>query len=241
MNYLAEINAFEQWLETNYLPSSAQLLWYKLMMLDNKAGWSEWVTVDNQRLMALIQLKREATFIDIRDKLIEAGLIEYRKGKKGFPNQYKILTFNLKVKSVVQTEVETVDIYKQNKTKQNKKKVSKKEKPKTYDDILSESGLSENIIKSLKDFIQMRTLIKKPMTNRALELCIGDLRKLSNDEETQIKIIEQSVKKNWQGLYPLKDNQTIGTNIESQNDLGDENDPNSWAYFMKKMKEKGEA
>lgn len=128
MNYITEINGFERWLETNYLPSLAQLLWYKLIMLCNKAGWCEWVTVDNQRLMSLIQLKREATFIELRDKLIEAGLIEYRKGKKGCPNQYKINTFNLKVqtevntevKSVVQTEVntevQTVDIYKQNKT-----------------------------------------------------------------------------------------------------------------------------
>lgn len=120
MNYIAEINAFERWLENNYLPPMSQLLWYKLIALCNRCGWPEWVTVDNQRLMAFIQLKREATFIDIRNKLIDAGLIEYRKGKKGSPNQYKINTFNLKVqtevetvvKSVVQTEVETVDIYK---------------------------------------------------------------------------------------------------------------------------------
>lgn len=133
MNYIAEINAFERWLETNYLPSSAQLLWYKLIMLCNKAGWCEWVTVDNQRLMALIQLKREATFIELRNKLIEAGLIEYRKGKKGSPNQYKIKTFNLKVqtevetvvKSVVKTEVQTVDIDKLNKTKQKRKSKEK--------------------------------------------------------------------------------------------------------------------
>ena len=36
MSYIDLINAFEKWLETNYLPSSAQLLWYKLIMLFNK-------------------------------------------------------------------------------------------------------------------------------------------------------------------------------------------------------------
>lgn len=133
MNYITEINGFEQWLETNYLPPMSQLLWYKLVALCNRCGWVEWVTVDNQRLMSLIQLKREATFIDIRNKLIEAGLIEYRKGKKGSPNQYKINTFNLKVqtevntvvKSVVKTEVQTADINKQ-KHKQNNKESIKK-------------------------------------------------------------------------------------------------------------------
>ena len=94
MSYIELINAFEKWLETNYLPSLAQLLWYKLIALFNKAGWSEWVTVDNHRLMALLGVKREATFISCRDRLIEASLFEYQKGKKGSPNRYKICTIN---------------------------------------------------------------------------------------------------------------------------------------------------
>ena len=106
MNYIAEINAFERWLETNYLPISSQLLWYKLMSLCNRCSWPEWVTVDNLRLMAAMQMSREATFIKVRDELIKAGLIEYQKGKKGSPNKYKIIPFTFK--SVVQTEVNTV-------------------------------------------------------------------------------------------------------------------------------------
>lgn len=94
MTYIDLINAFEKWLETNHLPSVAQLLWYKLISLFNKAMWSEWITVDNYRLMALLDVKREATFISYRDKLIEAGLFEYKKGKKGSPNRYKICTVN---------------------------------------------------------------------------------------------------------------------------------------------------
>ncbi len=94
MTYIDLINAFEKWLETNYLPSSAQLLWYKLIVIFNKAGWSEWVTVDNYRLMSIMQINREATFIQIRNKLIEANLFEYVKGKKGQPNKYKICTYN---------------------------------------------------------------------------------------------------------------------------------------------------
>lgn len=94
MTYLELINAFEKWLETNYLPSLSQLLWYKLIALFNKARWSEWVIVDNYRLMALLDIRREATFISYRDKLIEAGLFKYEKGKKGSPNKYKICTDN---------------------------------------------------------------------------------------------------------------------------------------------------
>ena len=92
MTYIDLINAFERWCETNYLPISSQLLWYKLISLFNSCGWSEWVVVDNQRLMALLDMKREATFISCRDRLIKEGLFEYQKGKKGSPNKYKICT-----------------------------------------------------------------------------------------------------------------------------------------------------
>lgn len=92
MTYIDLMNAFELWLETNYLPIPSQLLWYKLVGLFNRCGWAEWITVDNQRLMSVMQIKREATFIDIRNKLLEADLFIYKKGKKGSPNQYKINT-----------------------------------------------------------------------------------------------------------------------------------------------------
>lgn len=94
MDYENLTKAFEQWLETNYLPNTAQLLWYKMIVLFNKAGWCEWISVDNQRLMVKMQIKREATFIEIRNKLIENKLFEFKKGKKGQPNKYKICTFN---------------------------------------------------------------------------------------------------------------------------------------------------
>ena len=81
MSYLDLILSFERWLETNYLQSSAQLLWYKIISLFNKAGWSEWIGVDNRRLMVMMQIKREA------------NLFEFKRGKKGQPNQYKICTY----------------------------------------------------------------------------------------------------------------------------------------------------
>ena len=94
MSYLDLIVAFEQWNETNYLPSLAQLLWHKIVCLFNKAGWCEWISVDNHRLMAMMKIGRESTFIALRDKLIENHFFEFKKGKKGQPNRYKICTVN---------------------------------------------------------------------------------------------------------------------------------------------------
>ena len=110
MNYIAEINAFERWCENNRLPIPAQMLWYKLMQRFNRNGWCEWVSVDNLTLMAAMQMSREATFIQVRNELIKAGLIEYQKGKKGSPNRYRMLPFCEKntFKNEVQSEVQTV-------------------------------------------------------------------------------------------------------------------------------------
>ena len=132
MNYIKEIKAFEKWVETHHLSDLSQLLWYKLMFMANESGWSEWVTVDNLTLMAKIQKRREATFIKNRDELIQAGLIEYKRGKKGVPNKYRIISFCSKneseseaenkltfknevqseVETVVESEAQTVDLYK---------------------------------------------------------------------------------------------------------------------------------
>ena len=92
------------------------------------SSWSEWLAVDNQRMMSLVQTKREQTFIDWRGMLIEKKLIFYKKGKKGSPNKYKLndeITFINEAKSVVKSVVKTgvqsatqsANIDKQNKTK----------------------------------------------------------------------------------------------------------------------------
>lgn len=90
MQYLTQINAFERWLENNHLSNMAQLLWYKLMYRFNRCGWTEWISVDNHRLMCAIGVMREATFWNIRNELVSQGLMEYQKGKRGVPGRYKM-------------------------------------------------------------------------------------------------------------------------------------------------------
>lgn len=91
MNYIKQDLAFEEWCENDYLPIFSQMIWRKLFKRFNRCGWCEWVTVDNLTLMAETQIKSEATFITYRDKLIEKGFIEYKKGGKMSPNQYKMV------------------------------------------------------------------------------------------------------------------------------------------------------
>ena len=59
---------------------------------------------------------------------------------------------------------------------------------------------------ALNDFSKMRKAMKKPLTPKARELTIRELEKLApGDEAMQIAIINQSIQRGWQGVFPLKD------------------------------------
>lgn len=86
------------------------------------------------------------------------------------------------------------------------KEESKKEPRKSFDELID--GYTENaeLRGALRDYIQMRKAIRKPITNRALELAFKKLDELSSDDFEKVAIVNQSVMNSWQGLFPLKEN-----------------------------------
>jgi len=54
------------------------------------------------------------------------------------------------------------------------------------------------------DFIEFRKKSKKPMTDKAIELFIKKLHKLSDNKNDQIKIVEKSIISGWTDIYELK-------------------------------------
>ena len=90
-----------------------------------------------------------------------------------------------------------------NNTNINNKEERKKET--NYDKIINSMVEDEEVKNSIYEFIKMRKLIKKPMTDRAVTMLINKLFKLSNSKQIQIKILEQSILKNWTDIYPYKE------------------------------------
>lgn len=92
-----------------------------------------------------------------------------------------------------------------------------KEKNVSLSDVLEELVPDEKLKKAFLDFIEMRKLIKKPLTPQALKLAIGKVSELSGgDVEKAVQIIDQSVLNNWQGLYPLK-TESVGRSTQTSN------------------------
>ena len=86
----------------------------------------------------------------------------------------------------------------------NTEKSSIKEKRKKKTSIVEAFTSNADLIQTINDFIEMRKEIKKPMTEKALTILLNKLKELSTDEQTQIKILNQSIEHCWQSVYPLK-------------------------------------
>ena len=95
----------------------------------------------------------------------------------------------------------------------NKKKVSKAQ---SYDEQIERYTDNENLRQALKAFIQMRQLIKKPLTNYALSLILNKLSKLSDNDETKTDIVNQSVEHSWQGVFELKTGYTNKSAVNTE-------------------------
>jgi hypothetical protein len=67
------------------------------MSIDNRCGWREWFAVSNFRLMATMGNISENSVIRAKKELLEAGLIQFKKGKKGSPSQYHMNHIDLKI------------------------------------------------------------------------------------------------------------------------------------------------
>lgn len=87
-------------------------------------------------------------------------------------------------------------------------KKERKSKSKSYDEQIAEYTQNEDLQNALKAFLQMRSFIKKPMTEYALKLMLKKLDEIGNTDDEKIAILNQSITHNWQGIFPLKDGYT---------------------------------
>lgn len=84
------------------------------------------------------------------------------------------------------------------------------------------SGDNQELLSALKEWQEMRKRMKKPLTEKAAELNLKDLQKLSDGDERQMAaIVLQSIKHGWQGFYVLKEAQTPRAAPQSSQNMED--------------------
>ena len=151
---------------------------------------------------------------------------------KGVPaqNHYKVVENKLlKIlttgsEKFTQQDVENFDNYTTNNTniiytnkKEKKKNNNKGRVCGTVDEVIL--AQSAELQEPLRDFVEMRKAIKKPITTKGLELAVKKLRQMAKSTAEAIEIINQSIMNSWQSFYAIKDNRANSRNRQ---------EPNSW-------------
>ena len=62
----------------------------------------------------------------------------------------------------------------------------------------------ERLQEPLRNFVEMRKAIKRPITARGLELAVKKLQQMTSNIAEQVDIVNQSTMNSWQGFFPLK-------------------------------------
>lgn len=87
--------------------------------------------------------------------------------------------------------------------------------------LIASYTTNQELVDSIKGFIQMRAAKKKPMTDRALKMLFINLDKLESTDERKIKVLDQSTLNCWQGVFPLKEEKGGVNNVNN----GESKDP----------------
>ena len=202
------------------VPPVAQALYFRLFLINNRAGWTEWFGATNQRLMLEVGLSSAHTLIENRNLLKRLGFIDFRQGKKGQPTLYRLndmceekgafnalntapqTALETASNSALNTAPQTAHIYRQETMTKTKTKRNTKEKDLAV--ILDSYTENAELIEALEGFVEMRKRIKAPLTEHALSLLLKKLDGLGRSDTEKVEIVNQSVMNNWKGFFALK-------------------------------------
>ena len=149
-------------------------------------------------------------------QLIDSGVVEKLREKSGNiygHNVYRV-THETEVTNGLKCNFRPLEneATNNNNININNKKNNNKGKP--HKSVKTYFPDDETLNQAFIDYAEMRRQIKKPMTDRAVELAIKKLRELaaipfssSIDSDLAVRILNQSILYSWQGLFPLKDYQ----------------------------------
>ena len=218
------------WLDTR-LNALEKIILTEIDSLDNG---EKGCYASNEHLAEFCQCSKTKVSTAIR-KLIDCGYIyvqnfdgrkrELKSRLSNFESQ-NIKNCNADIQNLKESNTDNNTV---NNTNNTLSKKERKSKSKSYDEQIAEYTQNEDLQNALKAFLQMRSFIKKPMTEYALKLMLKKLDEIGNTDDAKIAILNQSITNNWQGIFPLKDG---NTKQEKQQKKYDQNGYGSEEEFM---------
>lgn len=197
------------WLDTR-LNALEKIILTEIDSLDNG---EKGCYASNEHLAEFCQCSKTKVSTAIK-KLIDCGYI-YVQNFDGRKRELKSRLSNFERQNIKNCKADIQNLKESNtdnntvnNTNNTLSKKERKSKSKSYDEQIAEYTQNEELQNALKAFLQMRSFIKKPMTEYALKLMLKELDELGNTDDAKIAILNQSITNNWQGIFPLKDGNT---------------------------------
>lgn len=143
----------------------------------------------------------------------ESGRIEYvydifEKAQTEKQSVEKQGVENLGVESLGVENVRQLSTKESSTDKSNTDNEKKEGKRAGYDEIIASYTENGELRSALVEFVKMRKMMKKPLTNKGLSLLLTSkkgLDELASTDAEKIDVVQQSIMRGWLGFFPLKD------------------------------------
>ncbi len=235
MSYIDFINNFWQKdLEATFSHLEVHLF-FKLLEINNKLGWKNDFKYPNARLEGDLGT-RPKNLIQARQRLVDFGVISYKKGTTRDAGIYRILSSEGVTKEsnkesnkgnnkgnntevIRETIKGTLNRLDKDKTKKDTTNVVSKKstKPIFSLDFIDD----ENLKKLFAEWLDYKRRVKHSSykDQKQIELAYRKMYELGGgDVETCRAIVEQSIANNWQGLFELKTQSFNNQKITAKNE-----------------------
>ena len=205
MRLMDWLKAFGEDTSADPMPALDQVMWFRLLLLDNSLMWREWFGCSDRRLQTLCGINSSHAITVAKNRLKQRGWLDFKAGAKKTTLYKMTLPDYLHVGAERGADVGALN--RQDKTRLDKtKKKIQKEKP---IDLSLESCLESytdnaELLEALRGFVEMRREKGRSLTKRALRLNLSKLDKLSSTDEEKIAIVNETVMRGWLGFFPLK-------------------------------------
>nr|DAM43657.1 MAG TPA: hypothetical protein [Caudoviricetes sp.] len=201
MRLMDWLKAFGEDTSADPMPATDQVMWFRLLLLDNSLMWREWFGCSDRRLQTLTGINSCHAITVAKNRLKQRGWLDFKAGTKK-TTLYKITLPDYMTNGAdVGADVGALNRLDKTRLDKTKKKIQK-EKPTG----LSLESYTQNpdLLEALEGFVEMRKKIKAPLTEHAFSLLLKKLDGMGSTDEEKAAIVNQSVMNSWKGLFPLK-------------------------------------
>ena len=225
------------------MPALDQVMWFRLLLLDNSLMWREWFGCSDRRLQTLCGINSSHAITVAKNRLKQRGWLDFKAGAKKTTLYKMTLPDYLRVGADVGAErgadvgaergaLNRLDKTRLDKTRQDKtKKKIQKEKP--LDGLIAGYSQNSDLLDALRGFVEMRKEKKAPLTGHALSLLLKRLDGLGHSDAEKVEIVNQSVMNSWKGFFALKKGGGgYGTGIRKGDMAGDGAEKSVYAAYF---------